>query len=94
MSGGHEQKESETDLNDRKQLEDVDERQKKRLILANVFYLRSRHFKDLFTAAFEALPYAKAYFGDQVFENLNTLIRARQSVLIYADAYAQDEGGR
>jgi hypothetical protein len=92
ISGGHEHAESEAALDAKDMLKGLDKGRKDLLVQANVFYIRARRFSELFTEAYDALPFAKAYFGETVFQSLQTIIQARHAVLVYADAYAEDRG--
>ena len=65
---------------------------KQRAIQANVFYQRIRSFQEFYDAGLSTLPFVKAYFGNDAEKSLRELIRARQSVGVYADAYMRDEG--
>ena len=68
------------------------EGQKDRTVQSNIFYQRIRHFEDVYNSALAVRPFVKAYFGDEADEAFRKLIHARQSVRVYADAYARDEG--
>lgn len=68
----------------------LDEQRKKRTVQTNVFYQRIRHFKSAFDEGLEMLPFVKAFFGDEEESALRELIRVRNSVRVYADAYSND----
>ena len=61
-------------------------------VQANVFFQRIRDEREAFDEAFEVLPYALTYFGPEMKEQLLTIIRNRQAVSVYAQAFARDRG--
>ena len=89
MSTGGELSESESALAENDALKFGDENAKRRLIQANVFYLRANRHKDAFQAAYDLLPVAKAFFGDEVQDALFQFIKARHEVLVAADMYGR-----
>ena len=84
--------ESEADLNEKKILEGADENKRQRLISANVYFVRARRYEDLFKEAYELMPMAKAYFGDEARDSVGELMRARNLVRVNAQFYAENLG--
>ena len=90
MSTESESSESEADLTARNQFENVDADRRRLAIQANIFYIRARRHAEDFDDAVKALPFVKAYLGQKAFDALSELIGCRNSVLVYANAYADD----
>ena len=62
------------------------------MIQANVFFTRANKFTPDFDKAIQSLPFVKAYLGNSAFDALSSIIRAKQTVLVYANAYSDDRG--
>ena len=92
MSTAHELTESEKQLQTQDGFKSMPESELKRFVQANVYYLRIRQSQTTFDEAFEALPYARAYFDREVEQSLRKLVQCRRTVQVYADAYARDRG--
>ena len=92
MSTGQELAESEAELKAAGTLDEIADEKKQKLVQANVFYVRTRRHASLFEETYGLLPIAKAFFGDDVQNALFEFIRARHSILVYAQAYADDTG--
>lgn len=63
-----------------------------KFVQANVYYIRSNNFSEEFSKAYDLLPYAAAYFGQEVKNSLEMLIQNRHRIRVFADAYARDRG--
>lgn len=92
MSFAEELAESEADLNSRQVLDGSTDAERRRLVQANVYFIRAKRYDDLFREAYELMPIAKAYFGDEAHECIRRLIHARHSIRVYAQAYARNDG--
>ena len=92
MTMGHESADAREELGDKEWFNLLGEGEQGKYVQANVFYQRTRSQKDTFDAAFEILPYAKAYFGKDIEGAFRTILKCGRSVRVYADAYARDNG--
>ena len=90
MSTNGDLNESKKDLLEKDFFDGLSEAEKTKLIQANVFFVRLRNFDADFEKAYDLLPYAKAYFGTVVSQQIENFFRSRNSVKVYADAYATD----
>jgi hypothetical protein len=66
-------------------LEGMPENEKRAYVTSRVIYHRAEFFKNDFDAAFEAIPVAKVYFGQETVERLKQFPKARNRMLMSAD---------
>lgn len=83
--------ESERSL-DQENLARMTDDRRRLMIQANVFFTRANKFTGDFDKAIQSLPFVKAYLGNAAFDALSSIIRAKQTVLVYANAYSDDRG--
>ena len=77
---------------DQENLARMTDDRKRLMIQANVFFTRANKFAGDFDEAIKSLPFVKAYLGNLAFDALSNIIRAKQTVLVYANAYSDDRG--
>ena len=92
MTMGHESANAREELNKNDWFNALNATEQEKYVQANVFYQRTRMHNGTFDAAFEILPYVKAYFGKNIEDAFREILKNGRSVRIYADAYAWDNG--
>ena len=92
FASSHELEISKKELEGNNSFDDIPKIRRDRHIQANVFYIRARYFNDDFDHAENLVPVAAAFFGKIVKDALESLIKNRFNVSIYADAYSRSIG--